>query len=204
MKCPECNGRKIIEREAGLISWACPTCKGTGEVAGENPTMEELDRVNNEGIHIPAEAIDSIELPEGVEGGTKYTGFLFQLEGKQEGEVAYTAEELWTWAKEKAALESSWPVIVRMPCGNSQRFDDFVCLPNEDIPCPCGNPNHYIVKFEDNREVADDKPDDNGDDLPGSDNGDRLDTPTTGSGATREPAKSKKSKAKKKTRKRSR
>lgn len=37
-KCPDCSGLGIIEKEAGLISWACPICKGTGEVADDKPS----------------------------------------------------------------------------------------------------------------------------------------------------------------------
>ena len=43
MKCPECRGTGIIEREAGLISWACPTCNGTGEVADAKPDNDGDD-----------------------------------------------------------------------------------------------------------------------------------------------------------------
>ena len=42
-KCPECKGRKIIEKEAGLISWTCPTCNGTGEVADDKPDNDGDD-----------------------------------------------------------------------------------------------------------------------------------------------------------------
>ena len=55
-KCPECKGRKIIEKQAGLISWACPTCKGTGEIADDKPSDngddlqrgDSGDRVDNQ------------------------------------------------------------------------------------------------------------------------------------------------------------
>ena len=50
-------------------------------------------------------------------------------------------------------------------------------------------------------EVADDKPDKNGDDLQTGVSGDRLDTPDTGSGDTGEPKLTQKPKAKKKARK---
>ena len=36
-KCPDCSGLGIIEKEAGLISWACPACNGTGEVTDDKP-----------------------------------------------------------------------------------------------------------------------------------------------------------------------
>ena len=58
MKCKVCRGSGINEREAGLISWECPTCKGTGQVARENPNIEELDRVPN----IPVEASKEIKV----------------------------------------------------------------------------------------------------------------------------------------------
>jgi len=84
-----------------------------------------------------------------------------------------------------------------MPCGNAQLFEfpsDIRDLPIADIPCPCGNPNHYIIRFIDGRyEIGDDLRITNGDDLT---------NPTTGSPDTSEPKRTRKPKARKKAGKR--
>ena len=41
--------------------------------------------------------------------------------------------------------------VIRMPCGEQyiiKTYNDFVNLPEEDIPCRCGNPNHWFIRFE--------------------------------------------------------
>ena len=82
------------------------------------------------------------------------TGVLFQLLGPRTDE--YTDEELWGMVKQTAIEKMEFPHAVVMPCcGKGFPFEDsaiILGLPIEDIPCPCGNPNHYLVKFEDNRE----------------------------------------------------
>jgi hypothetical protein len=45
-----------------------------------------------------------------------------------------------------------------MPCGNAHLFEnpfDILTLPVGDMMCPCGNPNHYIIRFSDMREEND-------------------------------------------------
>lgn len=34
---------------------------------------------------------------------------------------------------------------VMMPCGNKAEIDGNI--PPWDVPCPCGDPSHYLVKF---------------------------------------------------------
>ncbi len=44
-------------------------------------------------------------------------------------------------------------VAITMPCGEKfivERREDF---PASDVPCSCGNPNHFFIKYEVQREV---------------------------------------------------
>jgi len=41
-----------------------------------------------------------------------------------------------------------FPQIVHMSCGNKFPVESPDALPDEDIPCPCGNPAHWILKYE--------------------------------------------------------
>jgi len=43
----------------------------------------------------------------------------------------------------------SWPVVVTMPCGANAIFNKAEDWPAEDLPCSCGNPNHWFIKYED-------------------------------------------------------
>lgn len=43
---------------------------------------------------------------------------------------------------------SWWPCRVRMPCGQEIQCDDLDSIPLYDVPCPCGNPTHWFVKWE--------------------------------------------------------
>jgi hypothetical protein len=39
-------------------------------------------------------------------------------------------------------------ICISLSCGNSLSLKAGDVLPSEDIPCPCGDPNHWLVKFE--------------------------------------------------------
>jgi len=163
MECEKCGDKGFIEKEHGLVMEFCDCEKGQA---------------------LRVEKIGEVPKTENV-----FTGLLFHLTGKRTDE--YSDDELWLMAKKEAEGKALWPHIVRMPCGNEQRFDSFSDLPVEDISCPCGNPDHYIVRFIDNREVIDDN----------SDSGTGPDNKPTGSEDTSKPKKSRKRKAGKKSRK---
>ena len=125
MKCETCQGRGFIEYEHGLLMVECGVCNGTGEVE-DVLTIEE---------------------------SCTYTGLYFQLLGKRNDD--YSIKELWKMALEASLEKMEFPYIVDMPCGKTMWFSNqssILNLPIDNIPCPCGNPNHYIVKFVDGRE----------------------------------------------------
>jgi hypothetical protein len=35
-----------------------------------------------------------------------------------------------------------------LPCGNVYELKRGDSVPDEDVPCPCGNPNHWFVKID--------------------------------------------------------
>ena len=41
MQCPDCEGLKYLEYEAGLIQISCPRCKGTGAVTDSVRAKED-------------------------------------------------------------------------------------------------------------------------------------------------------------------
>jgi hypothetical protein len=51
-------------------------------------------------------------------------------------------------AKEDIERGYQFPQILYMSCGQRMLFVSAEKLPNQNIPCPCGNPNHWIVKYE--------------------------------------------------------
>ncbi len=40
------------------------------------------------------------------------------------------------------------PLTVMMPCGFYYVFGDVSFLPFANSPCPCGNPDHLLTKYE--------------------------------------------------------
>lgn len=81
-----------------------------------------------------------------------YIGLMFQLQGKRTDE--YSDDELWAMAKEAGIEKMVFPYIIEMPCGATQHIKEawqVERLPIEDMPCPCGNPNHWLIRFVDYR-----------------------------------------------------
>jgi len=50
----------------------------------------------------------------------------------------------------KQSIEEGYrfPQTLYMSCGHKMTFHSAEKLPNQNIPCPCGNPNHWIVKYD--------------------------------------------------------
>ena len=40
-----------------------------------------------------------------------------------------------------------FPQTVLMPCGKKFKFDSLEQVPKENTKCPCGHPDHWIVKY---------------------------------------------------------
>ncbi|MCK5019555.1 MAG: hypothetical protein KAS32_21020 [Candidatus Peribacteraceae bacterium] len=134
MKCETCQDRGFTEQEHGLIMVLCD-CDKAREIA------------KREDIPLIIEGTEAIE--------ATYTGLLFQLAGKRTNE--FTIDELWGKAKEAGLEKMEFPYIIEMPCGEAGRINTPYSILNlevKDIPCPCGNPNHYIVRFSDDREAS--------------------------------------------------
>ena len=59
----------------------------------------------------------------------------------------------WNMCKEKIICfvieRSGLPLEIQMPCGQKLVFksvEEITKLPIKDVPCPCGDPNHWLVK----------------------------------------------------------
>ena len=39
-------------------------------------------------------------------------------------------------------------IKLTMPCGKSLSYQNFEDIPQVDTPCPCGNPKHWLVKYD--------------------------------------------------------
>jgi hypothetical protein len=51
-------------------------------------------------------------------------------------------------AKQNIAKGYRFPQILYMSCGHQMSFFSPEKLPNQNVPCSCGNPNHWIVKYD--------------------------------------------------------
>jgi hypothetical protein len=47
-----------------------------------------------------------------------------------------------------AAKTLTFPFSCILPCGSEYAIESTDDLPTTDLPCPCGNPNHWFVKYE--------------------------------------------------------
>ncbi|MFH1739565.1 MAG: hypothetical protein ABIH23_11205 [bacterium] len=52
------------------------------------------------------------------------------------------------WLDAAKALEEYLPSETKLPCGNIFQLNSLDELTGHDVPCPCGNPNHWFVKYE--------------------------------------------------------
>lgn len=156
MKCEVCEGRGFLEYNAGLLQVQCTNCDGVGEV--EKLTLKHLEtaiktiKENGSVAHFRP----PIEARELDYSNTRVIGILLRLSG--EGITKYSDDELWQETKEKALKTIVFPYEIKMPCGKCYVIslpEIIMDSPIENIMCPCGNPNHYIVKFEDGREADD-------------------------------------------------
>lgn len=40
------------------------------------------------------------------------------------------------------------PFTIKMPCGEAIACEALEDIPLVDVPCPCGNPNHWLIRWE--------------------------------------------------------
>ena len=43
-------------------------------------------------------------------------------------------------------------LVIELDCGNAVDYKTFDDIPNEDVPCPCGNPKHWFIRYMDLRD----------------------------------------------------
>ena len=51
-------------------------------------------------------------------------------------------------AREGIRKGYSFPQTLYMSCGYKDKVESFDQIPLFNVPCPCGNPNHWIVKYD--------------------------------------------------------
>ena len=56
--------------------------------------------------------------------------------------------------KESGTLHKKYDYVLVAelePCGGKAMFKTWDDIPNESVPCPCGDPIHWLIKYEDRR-----------------------------------------------------
>ena len=65
--------------------------------------------------------------------------------------VLHAMREGWRIAEEKCYPTDGIPILsITEPCGNSVEYAEIEDIPLVDVPCTCGNPGHYFIKYTDN------------------------------------------------------
>lgn len=39
-------------------------------------------------------------------------------------------------------------IYITLPCGQEATYHTRADVPAEDVPCPCGNPKHWLLKYQ--------------------------------------------------------
>lgn len=78
-----------------------------------------------------------------------YVGIQFQY---IKGFTLKKARKLWKQPVEEECKKHGWdgkPPFPRitMPCGESVTYQTFEDIPMVDVPCSCGNPRHWFIKY---------------------------------------------------------
>ena len=47
-----------------------------------------------------------------------------------------------------AVKETKRVFEISLPCGGSKTFATHDDIPFEDLPCPCENPEHYLIQYQ--------------------------------------------------------
>jgi len=62
--------------------------------------------------------------------------------------VCIIAPEARGWPMAKSGLARLLPFHAVLPCGESITVRRMSDIPWHDVPCPCGDPTHWLVKYE--------------------------------------------------------
>lgn len=76
-----------------------------------------------------------------LEGDGRCIAFLFRSDTP-----GISHEELREWVRD--CIKPHLPCYVRLPCGTTIGYETLDAIPLHDVPCPCGDPNHWLVKWE--------------------------------------------------------
>ena len=81
----------------------------------------------------------SIKVP--AVNAEQHIGLLFQ----KKGPISWI--EAMPELRARLLDEGRLPITIEMPCSQTVRYKTFEDIPLEDVPCPCGNPGHWLVKW---------------------------------------------------------
>jgi len=59
------------------------------------------------------------------------------------------AETIRQWKEQVRQDIPDAPAIeITMPCSNRATYKTFEDIPLQDVPCPCGDPTHWLVQYQ--------------------------------------------------------
>lgn len=96
-----------------------------------------------------------------VDKDTQYTGIFVEYTSKNAKSYQRLKKRAekngWSVGKETLieAIIDIVPRVVDMPCGESISLDTLDDIPDEDLLCSCGNPNHHFVRYENSEKGED-------------------------------------------------
>lgn len=96
-------------------------------------------------MEIGANAINMIDIPDGVEE-------IIGMELKHQGGGSFSdrhravLDVMEDGVRDKYGCDP-WPLTITMPCGTVTTFETRSDVPMETVMCPCGDPNHVVLKI---------------------------------------------------------
>lgn len=91
----------------------------------------------------------SVNPPSSEHKAARTVGLCVQLQNNTDKPVDY--KELKEGAidemERKKGEEILWPLLIEMPCGHEHVFNSRKDIPNESIPCPCGDSRHLVFEY---------------------------------------------------------
>ncbi len=120
------------------------------ESSGEEATKGQAEAEGEPGAaqSAPGEVQKAIDIRR-LRAKTRVTGLLLQRSSDVPTEAA---GQEWKKAileqmRGKEPVPGAPFMTVTMPCGQVLKYEQFEDIPDHDVPCPCGDPNHCAVRY---------------------------------------------------------
>ena len=83
----------------------------------------------------------------------RYNGYSLTKQVLVDSVKAFIGDKKRRFPHEKFPKPDIVLAITMDECGSKVNYKTFDDIPEQDVPCPCGNPKHWIIRYKDLRHV---------------------------------------------------